>query len=85
MTDNQEQIKQAPAGFWSGVAELGRGFASVFSFGAEPNLSNYPLDPQEAADADARALRSDWEVVGRDLWGAVAQVDAEIRNEEKRP
>ena len=47
------------------------GFASIFDFAG--NLRRRKFGP----DADARALASDWQAVGADLWAAIGQFEKE--------
>ena len=52
------------------------GVARIFDFSgilSTYNTSRYP------AEADARAVRADWQAVGDDLWEAFAQADAEYK------
>ena len=47
------------------------GFASLFDFVG--NLRRRKFEP----DADARAMASDWQAVGNDLWAAMGQFEKE--------
>ena len=49
------------------------GFASIFDFAG--NLHRYEYD--SGPDADARALASDWQAIGDDLWIAMGQFEEE--------
>ena len=49
------------------------GFASVFDLAGALAPRRYEPTP----DADARALASDWEAVGRDMWVAVRRFEDE--------
>lgn len=58
------------------------GLASIFDFaGALQRPRRIPSGP----DADARALASDWQAVGGDLWAAMGQFEEEtgVRITEK--
>ena len=49
------------------------GIASIFDFAG--NLHRYEYD--SGPDADARALASDWQAIGDDLWIAMGQFEEE--------
>ena len=53
-----------------------RGFGSAIDLGGA--LHPQPEPSPTPWEDDAAAIRSDWEQVGRDLWGAMAVVQQEI-------
>jgi hypothetical protein len=56
------------------------GMARIFDFGNSLNLYNESFTEQEA---DARALWSDWSMVGQDMNDAIQKVTQEEHVEEK--
>lgn len=58
------------------------GLASIFDFAGNLHRYEYESGP----DADARALASDWQAIGDDLWIAMGQFEEEtgVRVLEKR-
>ena len=49
-----------------------RGVARLFDFGGTLNTYHYLAD-EDPNEADARAIASDWQAVGRDLASAIGQ------------
>jgi hypothetical protein len=61
--------------FWEGVAR-------IVDMGGTFQVYNTSRD---GTDADRRALQSDWEAVGQDMWTAIQKVDREvIRSKSKK-
>jgi len=56
-----------------------RGMASLFDFAGVLNERPHrrPLTPEEGAEADARAIASDWEAIGGDFRRAIEQYERE--------
>jgi hypothetical protein len=57
----------AKPSFWEGIARL-------FDFSGSLNEYNYS---ESAGQDDSRALQSDWEFVGLDIWGAMNEFEKE--------
>jgi hypothetical protein len=53
------------------------GIASLFGFGK--SIEDYDFLRGTPEEIDARALRSDWETVGRDIQDATKQFEEEIK------
>lgn len=76
MTHRPYRLYARPS-FWEGIARL-------LDIGGTLNEYNYSSCERVA---DFRALQSDWEIVGEDLWGALEQFRQEHRrqlDEEER-
>ena len=54
-----------------------RGVARLFDFGGTLNIYHYQQD-EDPAEADARAIASDWEAVGKDIADAIEKYDASV-------
>ena len=59
--------------FWDGIARL-------FDFGGLLNQYNYSKSGKEA---DFRAIQSDWEYVGQDIYKAIEEYDNQISKKER--
>ena len=54
-----------------------RGVARLFDFGGTLNTYHY-LQDEDPAEADARAIASDWQAVGKDIADAIEKYDASV-------
>lgn len=52
------------------------GMARLFDFGGTLNTYYYYLPDENPRDADARAIASDWEAVGKDIASAIGEYGA---------
>ena len=62
-----------------------RGVARLFDFGGTLNTYHYLTD-EDPSEADARAIASDWEAVGKDMADAIGQYEksTKIRAKTRR-
>ena len=70
-TANRPRSPKVSSGFLRRRRSFLTGFASLFDFAG--NLRRRKFEP----NADARALASDWQAVGADLWAAMGQFEKE--------
>lgn len=66
--------------FVDGIASLGEGMASMFSWGFYPQQS---LSYEERFGTDAELFASDWQRVGDDMRSAMNQFEKEMGNSFK--
>ena len=62
------------------------GVARIFDFGGTLNTYYYESTDEDPREADARAIASDWEAVGKDMANAIGQYEksTKIRTNTRR-
>lgn len=54
-----------------------KGMGSIFNLGGNYYPKRKILSDKEAWEEDYKALKSDWDLVGKDMWTAIKQFDKE--------